>query len=157
MITHIDKGIPWDVDSPGQIYFNPVDIKDNQLGRNLFNSLLKNQHPYVFTGWQDYLYGITRKKDILADIQLIQIKHTQKLILNSYVFDNRKLNLLALIKTLVELYNLGVEYELDICIPKKMYCRNPFVLSEIELILKVIFDDYPNNVYIYDSIPNYKN
>lgn len=146
MVHNVEKGIIWE-DSNSQIIFNPVGI-------DVFNMYLRETNKQVYEEYRDYMVGINENK-LIGDIQLVQIGK-QKLIMNAYVFrKGKKIDLYALTKTLVELYNLATEYKLNISIPVSMNSRNKDTISKIKLMLDVIFGDFEHEAYLYKNTPYY--
>lgn len=128
------------------IIFNPVACSNTVRGRSRFNSLLKREYNEIYEAWEDYLVGENPNK-LLSDVQLVKISD-DKVILNAYCFDKAgELNLLALTKTLVELFNLAEEYDLTIGIPYHLYLKNKFLTTLIDLIVSTIFEDCKSDVY----------
>lgn len=146
MVHNVEKGIIWE-DGNSQIIFNPVGI-------DVFNTYLRETNKRVYDEYRDYMVGISEKK-LIGDIQLVQISE-RKLIMNAYVFrKGKRIDLYALTKTLVELYNLATEYKLNISIPISMNSRNKDTISKIQLMLDVIFGDFEQEAYLYKNTPYY--
>lgn len=146
MVHNVEKGIIWE-DGNSQIIFNPVGI-------DVFNTYLRETNKQVYDEYRDYMVGISENK-LIGDIQLVQISE-RKLIMNAYVFrKGKRIDLYALTKTLVELYNLATEYKLNISIPISMNSRNKDTISKIKLMLDVIFGDFEQEVYLYKNTPYY--
>lgn len=150
MIHLVETGNIWESEH-GVILFNPVSISNSKNGISVFNNLLRDTHPEVYEDYLDYIVG-GRRKDLLADIQLVPADNA-KLILNAYVFEERKLNLTALVKTLVEMFNLAEEYDVPIAIPISMGLKQEDSLEKIRLIVDTIFEDCRVDVYLYTKIP----
>lgn len=128
------------------IIFNPVACSNKACAERRFNDLLKRKHREVYEAWQDYLVGENPNK-LLSDVQLVKIDDN-KIIMNAYCYDKSgNLNLLALTKTFVELFNLAEEYELSIGIPYHLYLRNKFLTTSIDLIFNTVFSDCRSDVY----------
>lgn len=145
MIIENNSEILWE-NSDINIIFNPVACTSKLYGQKRFNQLLKKQYPDIYESWLDYMVGENPNK-LLSDIQLIKISDT-KIICNAYCFDKRgNLNLLALTKTLVELFNLAEEYDLNVGIPNHLNLKNKFLTTSIDLIAHTVFDDCKSNIY----------
>lgn len=145
MIIESDSKILWK-NKDINIIFNPVSCCNNTKGRNRFNSLLKREFNEVYNAWEEYLVGENPNK-ILSDVQLVKISDN-KVILNAYCYNKKgDMDLLALTKTMVELFNLAEEYKLNIGIPYHLYLKNKFITTCIDLIISTIFSDCKSNVY----------
>lgn len=145
MIIENDNEILWNNEKVN-IIFNPVGCADNVRSRNRFNSLLKREYKKVYEAWEDYLVGENPNK-LLSDVQLVKISE-DKVILNAYCFNKSgDLDLLALTKTFVELFNLAEEYNLTIGIPYHLYLKNKFLTTPIDLIISTVFSDCKMDVY----------
>ena len=59
--------------------------------------------------------------------------------MNGFVYKGKELDLVALSKALVELYNLAREYELNVAIPIKMNCDNIITNGLTRTIIDTIF------------------
>lgn len=148
MIYTINKGIVWE-EPNAQIIFNPVSTSNSMLGQKIFNDLLKETHKKVYDEYLDYMVGESQKY-LLGDIQLVQIK-SGKIIMNGFIYKGGEIDLSALVKVLVELYNLAYEYELNIAIPISMNNKNQITIGLIKQIIDVIFDDFPYELYLYQK------
>nr|DAG94173.1 MAG TPA: O-acetyl-ADP-ribose deacetylase 1 [Herelleviridae sp.] len=145
MIIESDCKILWK-NKDINIIFNPVSCCNNTRGRNRFNSLLKREFREVYNAWEEYLVGENPNK-ILSDVQLVKISDN-KVILNAYCYNKKgDMDLLALTKTMVELFNLAEEYKLNIGIPYHLYLKNKFITTSIDLIISTIFSDCKSSVY----------
>ena len=147
-MIHELAGAYWKCED-AHIIFNPVHTSKKNK-ENKFDTNIKKEYIEVFEEYLDYIKGESAKR-LLADIQIIQIKNKKRFILNAFVFDkNDKLDLLALVKTLVELFNLGEEYKLNISI-----CFNKLNKytddKTLDLIINTIFEDYKYDVFIYNK------
>jgi hypothetical protein len=148
MIINIDNGAIWD-NKDADIIFNPVSALQSVYHSNEFNDSLRSKYPETYNQYLCYMIGKSHKR-LLGDINIAASKNG-KLILNGYCKDYSIINLLALVDSLIRLYNIANEYEFNIAIPKRMYCINKNIVNSIDLIIHTIFDDFPYNVYLYDK------
>ena len=148
MIYTINKGIIWEEPNV-QIIFNPVSVSNNVFGQSVFNNLLKQTYRKVYDEYLDYIAGESPKR-LLGDIQLVKIKNN-KIIMNGFIYKGDEIDLQALVKVLVELYNLADEYKLNIAIPVSMNNKNQINIGLIKQIIDVVFDDFPNDIYLYQK------
>ena len=146
MIYKINKGLVW-FDNNSQIIFNPVSVSDNKIGDKVFNKILRENYRNVYDEYKDYIIDIPKNK-LLGDIQLIQIDKSRT-VMNGYVYKNDQLDLYCLTKTLVELYNLGTEYKLNIALSLSMYNISTEELKIINTIIETIFTDFDYYLYLY--------
>lgn len=150
MIHIVDNGIIWE-ERNAQIIFNPVSTFKGKVGREVFNKLLMSKYRKVYEEYTDYMVGESAKR-LLGDIQLVQIDKN-KLVMNGFVYKGKELDLVALSKALVELYNLAREYELNVAIPIKMNCDNIITNGLTRTIIDTIFNDFEYNAYLYSKTP----
>jgi hypothetical protein len=153
MIYTINKGIIWE-QPKAQIILNPVSVSNSVLGKNVFNNLLRETHREVYDEYLDYMVGES-PHHLLGDIQLVKLKNN-KIIMNGFMYKEDEINLHALAKVLVELYNLADEYKLNIAIPVSMNNKNQINIGMIRQIIDVVFDDFPNDVYLYQKTTTVK-
>lgn len=146
MIHIVKNNIIWQ-DTKVGIIFNPVSVSDTKMGREVFNPLLKSIHPNVYNEYTDYIYKENPKR-LLSDIQLVKIKD-DRFVMNGYCYMKNKINLLALTKCLVELFNLAERYHVDIALPLNMGTLNPFLKEQIKLIINTVFENCIQEVYVY--------
>lgn len=148
MIKRIKEGSPW-VDGKGQLILNPVSTGHFLSAYKKFNYLLKLNYPKVFESYMDYIEGESDSR-LLGDIHLVQISKT-KVIMNGFVYKRCRLDLIATAKVLIELCNLGVEYDLNVSVPLKMnHCKQKKI-NQVEMIVEEIFKDFPNTLYLYEN------
>lgn len=150
MIHIINNGITWEHPNVNIIY-NPVSTYKGRVGQDIFNDLLRLKYRKVYDEYLDYMVGESSKR-LLGDIQLVQIDKC-KIIMNAFIYKGKELNMLALSKTLVELYNLAHEYELNVSIPMKMNSNNPITHELIKNVINTIFSDFEYDAYIYLKSP----
>lgn len=153
MIHLVNKGNLYE-EKRAQIILNPVSVSKSQLGQGVFNNYLKHSKKHVYDQYRDYMVGESQNR-LLGDIQLVKTDDNT-FIMNGFMYKGNKIDLTALTKVLVELYNLAYEYKLDIAIPLKMNCRNDIIINYIKIIIDVVFSDFENNVYLYTKSSNYK-
>lgn len=134
-----------------QIIYNPVSVLKGEAGNRTFNLYLKEKYPETFRSYLDCKEGISKKK-LLGEIDIVEIPG-KRFVLNSFIFtNNRKIDIKAMIKTFVELFNIGEEYHLNIAIPTYLNSRSKDTKELLLMIENVIFEDYREEVYLYDSI-----
>lgn len=149
MIKILNKrGFLWKEDC-AQIIFNPVSVSRSKEGLNIFDSQLIHDYRFVYEEYKDLLYE-SSKKELLGEIQLVQIGE-KKCIMNAFIYEDNKLNLKALTKTLIELCNLIEEYEIAAAISSTVKCKEKTLHEEILEIIHVVFDDCKSDVYLYNK------
>lgn len=148
MIKRVNEGNIWTC-KDANIILNPVSTGHFLAAYNVFDYLMKLNHREVFDSYMDYIDQEPDSK-LLGDIQLVQINN-HCAVMNGFVYDRCKIHLKATAKVLIELYNLGTEYELDVAIPMKMNGRKQKDIDKVETIIKSIFGDYENIVYLYEN------
>lgn len=148
MIKRVNEGNIWTC-KDAQIILNPVSTGHFLAAYNTFDYLMKLNHKEVFDAYMDYIEHEPDHK-LLGDIQLVKINN-HCVVMNGFVYDHCRIHLKATAKVLIELYNLGREYELDVAIPLKMNGRNKKNIDKVEIIINTIFNDYENTVYLYEN------
>lgn len=148
MIYNVEKGTYW-LEEKANIIFNPVSVSKSKVGLDMFNSGIKRQYRNVYESYRDYMVGESKRK-LLGDIQLIQIED-KKLILNAFVYEDDKLNLKALTKTLIELINLAEEYKISVSIRSKLNSKNKDEIEASNKIINSLFEDFKSDIYIYTN------
>lgn len=145
MIIEMDKGNYLD-NKDVQIIFNPVSASKSNKAKEIFNEKISSKYFNVYEDYEDYKVGESVKR-LLSDIQLVQVED-DLFILNAFVYERDSINLLALTKTLVELFNICEEYKLNASINTK-FKRCKRYKESIDLIINTVFEDFSHKLYLY--------
>ncbi len=128
------------------IIFNPVGVRDNKKG---FLKKVKEAYPSAYAQYQNDVWYYNDRQ-LLGDIQLVFIEN-KRLILNAFCIDKMgKINKLAFTKTLVELHNLALEYDLSIGIEYALGVQDKTERKLIQTIIKEVFKDTEVEINIFD-------
>lgn len=77
---------------------------------------------------------------------------TDKVIFKATVIDeNNNIDILALVKSMVELFNLGEEYKINIAIPVDILTQY-IDINSIYDVINAVFYDYKFDVFIYNQV-----
>lgn len=153
MIQSVSNGILWEHPEANIIY-NPVSVSKSKLGKEIFNSNLKHDHPKVFESYRDYMIGESKSR-LLGDVQLVQITEN-KFVMNAFVYWDNQIRLKAVAKTLLELLALVEEYKISAILSSTLGCRDSKTISDIGVIINSIFHNCNSDIYVYKKIRNYK-
>lgn len=126
------------------LIYNPVSIQNDKK----FHTIAKKLHPKVYNEYCNMIYNDFVK---LGEIQLIQTDHCEKqCVLNAFVYNKYgKINMLAFVKTLVELCNIASEYGLVVGISRKTIYSKNWDSNMIEKIIEEVFRDTDVEVRLY--------
>ena len=147
MIINVHEGRHWE-NKNAEIIFNPVSVSKSKIAQEIFDINIRYNYTNVYESYRDYIMGVS-KKELLGDIQLVQIED-KKFVLNSFVYYDDELNYKALIKTLVELFNLLEKYNITASISTNFQSINDKKKESIKQIIERVFEDCKSDIYLYN-------
>lgn len=138
----------------GNVYQSDVNIIYNAVSndpRNLiFSEQIQQRYPMAY---ENYLDEVCNNPIRVGEIQLVgPVNEERQFVFNGYVWDKkRKLNMVAFVKTLVELCNLAIEYHLTVGFQENIIKSDIWTKEIVYQIIEEVFRDMEVDVYIYTT------
>lgn len=137
----------------GDIYSSNINIIYNAVSvdrkNQYFSDSVKGKYPEVYDEYLDAIrYAPTAE---IGEIQLVGAVTEKQFIFNGFVWDKkRKLNMVAFVKTLVELHNLADNYNITVGFPKDFIKSKIWSKETIFQIIEEVFEKSNVHAYIYE-------